>query len=723
MYNTEKKSVRLGSGVFPILFSLVLIFCLYTVVAPSAWAETGETEKMESIDVSEYVLQAGGLLPDAYELHGAAVIDPNVTVKSVIYDGLCARQSEINIKEYNIPVDSIGPIFIEVLNEHPDLFYVSSVFSYSYMSSGVVTSVFPSYNSSYSENDIAAYRGAVMQIVGMLDPQWTDVEKLLFLHDYLVTHCEYDKSLQHNNAYDALVGGSTVCQGYALAFNDLCVNSGINAMVVSSRNLDHAWNLVSTGGEHFFVDCTWDDPSNSWYEGNCAHTNFMLSQSALYTGVADSKPHKSTDWTSGTVSVYDSVETSSQYDSAWWQGAYTAVPMIGHTAAYSLRADLYHIYKRDMINDDITPIPIPASPVMWPKWGSDNYYWSSNYCTVASLGDQFYFTLPTDVWSLSLTGETNQLYRLTEDELAQGYLYGIVNDGGTLFYNIGTQPYDTSFQRAEIHAYECDGFSYWMLSDSTVSITGCSQSGNVIIPSTLDGYTVSNLKEQLFYGKSGITSVTIPATVTYFGSDRNDNDWDYLFSYCWDLEAINVDANNPTFQSVDGVLFSKDGNTLINYPCNRSGEVYHTTAETICCTSFASSRNLKYLFLDNGDTTWYTYTFNNDPGLKTFYNPGGKTEQKVADEQSAGRVQDGTEGNPWCFFVNGEAIQSLPSDLQVIEEEAFRGAEIWYLIAPAGCELIETGAFADSPLEYLRVGANTVIEDGALADSVVVDRR
>ncbi|MCR5088678.1 MAG: leucine-rich repeat domain-containing protein [Oscillospiraceae bacterium] len=65
----------------------------------------------------------------------------------------------------------------------------------------------------------------------------------------------------------------------------------------------------------------------------------------------------------------------------------------------------------------------------------------------------------------------------------------------------------------------------------------------------------------------------------------------------------------------------------------------------------------------------------------------------------------------------------LPSDLQVIEEEAFRGAEIWYLIAPAGCELIETGVFADSPLEYLRVGANTVIEDGALADSVVVDRR
>jgi hypothetical protein len=315
------------------------------------------------------------------------------------------------------------------------------------------------------------------------------------------------------------------------------------------------------------------------------------------------------------------------------------------------------------------------------------------------------------------------VYQLTEAELAQGYLYGIVNDGGTLFYNIGTKPYDTSFQRAEIHAYQCDGFSYRKQSDGTVSITGCSKSGDVIIPPTLDGFTVSNLKEELFFGKSGITSVTIPSTVTSFGSNKDDNDWDYLFSYCWDLEEIHVDKNNPSFRSIDGVLFSKDGNTLISYPCNRDGKVYHTEAKTLCCTSFASVRNLKFLFLDNENTTWYTYTFNNDPGLRTFYTSGAGTEQKVASEQTAGRVQDGTEGNPWCLFVNGEAIQALPSDLKVIEEEAFRGAEIWYLIAPEGCERIETGAFADSPLSYLRVGANTVIEDGALNDSVVVERR
>ena len=262
-----------------------------------------------------------------------------------------------------------------------------------------------------------------------------------------------------------------------------------------------------------------------------------------------------------------------------------------------------------------------------------------------------------------------------------------------------------------------------MLPDGSVSITGCSLTGEVVIPQTLDGYTVTNLAAQLFYGKSGITAVTIPGSVTYFGTDPADNDWDYVFSYCYDLTRINVSANNHSFCSVDGVLYSKDGKTLINYPCAHAGKLYHAQAETICCTAFAANRNLQFLFLDNPAATWYTDTFYSDPDLTVFYAPGGRAEQKAESDRQNGHVQDGTEDNLWCYLESTASISSLPAELTTIESGAFTGTDIPWIIAPAGCTRIEQGAFADCSLAYLQVGTNTVIEDGALAASVVVERK
>ena len=257
-----------------------------------------------------------------------------------------------------------------------------------------------------------------------------------------------------------------------------------------------------------------------------------------------------------------------------------------------------------------------------------------------------------------------------------------------------------------------DGFAYRLLDDGTASIIGCYLSGDVVIPEKLDGYTVTNLAAQLFYGVSGVTSVTIPATVTYFGTQQDNNDWDYVFSYCYYLENIFVDSENPVFKSVDGVLYSKDGNTLINYPCNHRGEVYHVNARTLCCTSFASCRNLKYLFLDNQNTSWYTFTFYNTSGLTVFYKEGGATEQQAA----ADRISD-------CSFVSMENIAHLPNDLKRIESQAFEGTGIRYLYIPDSCTRIESGAFTGSMLEYVSVGGSTYVEAGAFDSTVIVETR
>ena len=185
--------------------------------------------------------------------------------------------------------------------------------------------------------------------------------------------------------------------------------------------------------------------------------------------------------------------------------------------------------------------------------------------------------------------------------------------------------------------------------------------------------------------------------------------WDYVFSYCYGLQNIYVAEDNPTFESIDGVLFLKNGLTLVNYPCSHPGEVYHVSAGTLCCTSFASCSNLRFLFLGNPNTTWYTYTFYNTDGLTKFYLTGGRTEQKAAQAGST--------------FVPADEIVSLPEDLQRIESEAFRDTSILYLSVPDGCTRIEAGAFTGSALAYAQVGASTVIESGAFDSSVVVERR
>ncbi len=707
----------MSKRIFPTLLALVLAFCLAVVLLPSAAAEEPEAVW---IDISDQVLQAGGLLPEPAPRLRATRGDPYAAVKTEIYDALAAWQSEVNIQTYNVPLSDIWNVFGEVLNENPDLFYVDqgNVRAW-YGSNNTVSKLTLAYVSTYTEADVTAYRETVQRIVGMLGPDWSDVEKLLFLHDYLVTHCEYDLSYSRYNAHDALVVGSSVCQGYALAFNDLCRKGGISSQVISSRAIDHAWNLVAVDGEFCYVDCTWDDPSNNWYEGRCGHDYFLLGRDAFYAN-----KHNCTDWTNGTVNVYDTA-TTSRYDSEWWQGVVTAVPRIGHIGAYTLKDNAGSIYLRDLSSGSVTTLSLPSGSARWPVWNGSGS-WVGNFSSAAALNGLFYFTLPTEIWTLSPSREMSRAYSLTSDERAQGYLYGIVNDRNTLYYSLGTQASDTSFARVALETGpvtgECDGFTYLVLPDGTASITACARTGDVVIPDTLDGYTVTNLASQLFYGKSGVTSVAIPATVTSFGEDPEDNNRDNVFSYCGNLTRIDVDENNPVFCSEDGVLFTKNKTRLINYPCNRAGEVYHTEAACFCCTAFASCRNLKFLFIDDPDTTWYTNTFSDTPALTAFYLPGGETAIQVAAERRAGHVQDGTPQNTWCALVEADAIRNLPADLTLIEAEAFRGTDIPYLVAPAGCVRIEADAFVDTGLRYLRVGANTVIESGALPVSAVVER-
>ena len=87
----------------------------------------------------------------------------------------------------------------------------------------------------------------------------------------------------------------------------------------------------------------------------------------------------------------------------------------------------------------------------------------------------------------------------------------------------------------------------------------CQTLTNITIPNA-----VTNVGYRAFYGCSGLGTITIPASVLTIGVQA--------FSSCTSLTAISVDALNPAYSSVDGVLFDKGRSILIKCPDSKAGE-------------------------------------------------------------------------------------------------------------------------------------------------------
>ena len=104
--------------------------------------------------------------------------------------------------------------------------------------------------------------------LGLKDGSKSDYDKVKAIHDYIVENVEYDYDTYYGTTtgywgtytgYGALVKHLAVCQGFASAFYRLCLEAGIDARMIDSRDLGHAWNIVQLDGLYYLMDCTWDE--------------------------------------------------------------------------------------------------------------------------------------------------------------------------------------------------------------------------------------------------------------------------------------------------------------------------------------------------------------------------------------------------------------------------------------------------------------------------------
>ena len=101
--------------------------------------------------------------------------------------------------------------------------------------------------------------------------------------------------------------------------------------------------------------------------------------------------------------------------------------------------------------------------------------------------------------------------------------------------------------------------------------------------------SVAKIGADAFGNCTGLTALTLPAAFTEFDSS--------IISGCKNLRELNVSATNTHYKSIDGVLFSADGKTLVYYLGTRTDTDYTIPAgtETIGEGSFNANEYLAHV--------------------------------------------------------------------------------------------------------------------------------
>ncbi len=183
-----------------------------------------------------------------------------------VYEAIISFAQDAEISA--IDADHIKQIMECVLADHPEIFYVNGFDCVTHSKGDRITRLTFTASYTLTQEEIADRRekleDCIRQIRAEIPESQDDFEKILYLYEYLIQNTDYDTNAPENQSLiSALVYGTSVCQGYAKAFQYLCQQTGIPAVLVTgtAQNGGHAWVLVQSNGAWYHTDPTWGDSS------------------------------------------------------------------------------------------------------------------------------------------------------------------------------------------------------------------------------------------------------------------------------------------------------------------------------------------------------------------------------------------------------------------------------------------------------------------------------
>lgn len=202
----------------------------------------------------------------------------------------------------------------------------------------------------------------------------------------------------------------------------------------------------------------------------------------------------------------------------------------------------------------------------------------------------------------------NERDTLSEDTYIYGYADSTASDYA---FNYGMKFVDIE-TGAVRQTGKCGDNLYFSIDNGILTITGKGSmysetlfSGNSSIYDVVIEEGLTSIGTYSFNRLSNLNSITLPASLAAVEP--------YAFDCCYDLEEINVVENSEYFVSVNGVLFSKNDDTLVAYPYGLSAENYNisSSVKTIASNAFLSS-NTKMVTITNKECVLESGAFNKE---------------------------------------------------------------------------------------------------------------
>lgn len=215
--------------------------------------------------------------------YGRTKLDSNWQyIYDKLVEGCESANPEIEVDISNITIDfnsfteDHDFLYEMFYSDYPEYFWVNNGHNGASLKGDKLT-LKPSYSMTGSTLTSAksAYNSKVTELTSGLSGK-SDYEKAKILHDRVINTVTYvSREGKDQNAYNALVEGKAVCNGYARAYQHLMNEVGIPTWFVRGSSINpttntpipHAWNIVKLDGQWYYTDVTWDDQGeNTFYE-------------------------------------------------------------------------------------------------------------------------------------------------------------------------------------------------------------------------------------------------------------------------------------------------------------------------------------------------------------------------------------------------------------------------------------------------------------------------
>ena len=344
------------------ILALVLAAAMMGTTALPVWAQTPETTDSSVVEVEgtlENIIAAREAL--AARPATLAEDDNNIQAAQTMVERVAnavknhtETAEKVNIKDLNLDKDLVLSTLADLNARVEGGEAISKLSCYYSRDTGLAVAIGLEY---CTAQDVAAMQVKLDQLVDQANTLCqTDLEKVFYVHEWLVQNIAYDREHLSDDVQDdhnlrgALLEGTAVCDGYAKTYALTLRKLGITGVLVTSKDIGHAWNMVELDGNWYQVDCTWDDPvDGSDQLGYCMHKHLLCTTEEMNTNHNDDGDDSvAFDLENlGTQNIVN-LATDDTYENTWWKDKKSAIFPCGGDWYY---ASGERLFWRDDLGD------------------------------------------------------------------------------------------------------------------------------------------------------------------------------------------------------------------------------------------------------------------------------------------------------------------------------------------------------------------------------------